>query len=412
MTTTTPTGAAFGSSWANRDARAREGLHLRAPLTLCDVTLREGEQAAEVAFTRDDKRAIASALLDVGVPVVQVGYPDPDTVDVVASLRRDAPDARLATLVVGWSDTAPDGMRQVRDAGADVCSVLLRAADGHIANLGWDRSRVLDRAAELVAFGRDLGFADVMIAPSFATAADLDFLLAIYRAALDAGATVISLADSMGIASPAGIRLLIRELVAVAGDAGVRVHTHDDYGLALANALAAVECGANWVDVSVLGLGERAGNCALEEIAVAAEGLYGIETGVRLSGLSDLCALVATRTGVDIPPMKAIVGENGFTNKLEIHVKAAAADPSLMEPYDPVLVGNRRRIRIGRGSGPTGVRIKAAELGVTVDDDRIDEVVAAVNEWAARTKRSLTDDELRRVLAGEPPADEHQAADR
>jgi isopropylmalate/homocitrate/citramalate synthase len=224
--------------------------------------------------------------------------------------------------------------------------------------------------------------------------ADPDYLMLMYRTALCAGASVLSLSDSMGTAKPAAVRLIVERMRALSDTAGIRLHMHDDYGLALANTLAGIEAGADWVEASVNGLGERAGNAALEEVVVALEGLYGIDTGIRTEGLFDLCALVERISGVPIPPMKPVTGANTFTNKLEIHVKAAAADRSLMEPYDPALVGNRRMLKLGRGTGPTGVRLKAAELGIALRDEDVDRLVDLVNRRAVETKRSVTDDEF------------------
>lgn len=387
----------FGSSPYNFVGKAQAREHIRLPLRLIDVTLREGQQAAEVAFGPADEIEFARALLAAGVRYVQVGYAGADD----ASIRRihaACPDLHLAALVVGWKDDALDAMRSARDAGADVCSVLFRSADSHLAAIGYTRDSARARVRELVEGARRLGYPTVIYGSSFATQADLNFLRELYRAAIEAGAHVISLADSLGTAKPEAIRFLVEEMREVAGDAGIRLHMHNDYGLALANTLAGIEAGADWVEVTVNGLGERSGNCCLEELVLALGGLYGVETGVDPRRLSSLSQLVARLTGAEIPPMKPVVGANAFANKLEIHVQAVAKNPGLMEPYDPSLVGNRRSIRIGRGTGPTGVRLRAAELGLEVREADIPRVVAAVNERAIKLKRSLTDEEFRGVM--------------
>jgi isopropylmalate/homocitrate/citramalate synthase len=174
---------------------------------------------------------------------------------------------------------------------------------------------------------------------------------------------------------------------------------HNDYGLALANTLAGIEAGADWVEATVSGLGERAGNCALEEVVIALEALYDIRLGIRTEGLFELGKLVEKMTGSPIHPMKPVTGENTFANKLEIHVRAAASDRSLMEPYDPGLVGNRRTIKLGRGTGPTGVRLKAAELGLPLEDARVDELVDLVNRRALEAKRAVSDLEFAEMVA-------------
>lgn len=388
---------ALGSSPYNFTPEARARERLRLPLHIIDVTLREGQQAAEVAFGPADEIEFARALEATGVSYMQVGYAGADDASI-KRIREASPAMHLTALVVGWKDDALRAMATARDAGADVCSILFRSTDAHLAALGLTRETARTRVQDLVAKARRLGYEEVFYGPSFATQADIDYLLTMYRAALDSGADVISLADSLGTARPDAIRYMVARMREVAPDAGIRLHMHDDYGLALANTLAGVEAGANWIEVTVNGLGERAGNCCLEELAVALEGLYGVETGVELGNLYALSHLVARLTGTEIPPMKPVVGANTFANKLEIHLQAVATNPGLMEPFDPALVGNRRSIKLGRGTGPTGVRLRAKELGLVIAEEQVPAVVAAVNDRALVNKRSLTDQEFEELV--------------
>jgi isopropylmalate/homocitrate/citramalate synthase len=371
---------------------------IRPRLTVTDCTLREGQQAAEVAFSPDDEVEFVRALSALGVPVVQVGYAGDDDASV-RRIRQACPTQSLASLLVGWKPDASDALASTREAGADVCSVLFRSTDAHLDKLGYTRTGAVDRVQELVALGRAAGFREVAFGPSFSTLADQDFLFQLYAAALEAGATVISLADSTGTAKPSVVRYLVERMRALSDTAGVRVHMHNDLGLAMANTLAGVEAGADWIEVTVNGLGERAGNCPLEEFVVAIEALYGIRLPIRSEGLYELSRLVARLTNVGIPPMKPVVGADVFANKLEIHIVAAEADPTLMEPFDPVLAGNRRTIRLGRGTGPTGVRMKATELGLDLPDHSVPAVVAAVNDWAVAHKRGVPDDVFAELVA-------------
>jgi isopropylmalate/homocitrate/citramalate synthase len=389
----TGTRNAFASSPFNFRPEVAGDERMREPITITDVTLREGQQAAEVAFSLDETVELAVALSEAGVPVVQVGYAGADD-EAVAAVRAACPTLRIAVLVVGWADNANAAIASARAAGADVCSVLFRSTDPHLANLGFDRAAALERVERVVSAAAGAGFSDVAFAPSFSTLAELDFLLTMHGHALDAGATLISLADSTGIAKPGAIRFIVEEMRKVAGEAGVRVHMHNDYGLAVANTLAALEAGADWVEATVNGLGERAGNCPLEELVLCLLGLYDRDVGIDPAKLGFLSALVERLTGAPVPPMKPVVGANCFANKLEIHVRAAQSDPTLMEPFDPSLIGRTRTIVLGRGTGPTGVRLKAAELGVSVDDARVEELVSWVNHRAVATKRSVEDAEF------------------
>jgi isopropylmalate/homocitrate/citramalate synthase len=384
----------YGCPPANRDPDVTANERLRLPVTVTDVTLREGQQAAEVAFSPAEEVELAAALADAGVPVVQVGYAGADDASV-RRVRAACRDLRLAVLVVGWKDDARAAIHSAREAGADVCSILFRAAD-----LGVTPDDARRRIEELVSYARECDYPCVMFGPSFATLAPREQLLSFYRVAIEAGADVISVADSLGMAKPATVRALVSSMRALDAAVGVRVHTHNDCGLALACTLAGVEAGANWVDATVNGLGERAGNCALEEFVLALDGLYGVDLGIAPEKLQGLSSLVERLTGVAIPPMKPVVGRNCFANKLEIHVKAAASDPRLMEPYDPSVVGTRRTIVLGRGTGQTGVRIKLAELGLDLPDALVDEAVQQVNHRAVATKRAVLDREFVELITG------------
>lgn len=375
----------------NFDAEVTRNERIRPTLTITDCTLREGQQAAEVAFSPDDEVAFVRALADLGVPVVQVGYAGDDDASV-RRIRQACPELSLASLLVGWKRDAHDALHSTREAGADVCSILFRSTDAHLDKLGYTRTTAIDRVQELVALARAAGFREVAFGPSFSTLADQEYLSQMHRAALEAGATVISLADSTGTAKPSVVRYLVERMRSLSDTAGVRVHMHNDLGLAMANTLAGIEAGADWIEVTVNGLGERAGNCPLEELVVALEALYGIRLPIRSEGLYELSHLVSRLTNVDIPPMKPVVGADVFANKLEIHVIAAQADPTLMEPFDPALAGNRRTIRLGRGTGPTGVRMKAVELRLELPDASVPAVVAAVNAWSVTHKRGVPDD--------------------
>lgn len=368
-------------------------------LRLVDVTLREGQQTAEVAFSTDEEVTIARGLARVGVPVIQTGYAGDDD-DSLAQIRAAVPGStQLSVLLVGWQDEAVAKQQSAFDHGADVCVILFRSTDKHIANLGFTRSEAIARITDLASRARRAGWKEILFAPSYATRADQEFLFEMYRAVIDAGATVIGYSDSLGEATPARTAEIVGQMRETG--AAVRVHMHNDYGLALANSIAGVQAGATWVDVSVNGLGERAGNCATDEAAVALERLYGYRTGVALDGLYELSRLVAGLSGVTVPPMKPLVGDNCFTNKLDIHVKAALSDPSLMEPFPPELVGNHRRIDLGRRSGPVATGYKArSALGIELTDDEAGAVAALVNVEAARRK-GLVDDETLRELIGQ-----------
>ena len=272
-----------------------------------------------------------------------------------AAVRRiRAAFVSLASLLVGWQPDALDALHSCREAGADICSVLFRSTDAHLDKLSYTRSTAIDRVQQLVAEAVAAGFSDVAFGPSFSTLAEPDFLQAVpcrprRRGHGDFPVRLDRHRQARGLLS-----YYVERMRGLSATAGVGLHMHNDRGLAMANTLEGVEAGADWVEVTVNGLGERAGDCPLEEFVVGLEALYGIRLPIRSEGLYGLCTLVARLTQVPIPPMKPIVGSDAFSDKLEIHVQAAAKDPTLMEPFDPVLVGNRRTIRLGRGTGRPG----------------------------------------------------------
>lgn len=362
---------------------------LPVDLKLVDVTLREGQQVAEVAFTRGNELEIANALAAVGVRVIQTGYAGADDASLKA-IREALPDLHLSVLLVGWEKDAFDKQDSALDNGADVCVILFRSTDKHLANLGFSRKEAIARAAALAARAARAGWKEILFAPSYATRADRDFLFEMYRAVIDAGTTVLGFSDSLGDATPE----LISETVIGMRELGaeVRVHMHNDHGLALANSIAGVRAGATWVDVTVNGLGERAGNCSLDEAALALNRLYGYETGVDLAQMYDLSRLIARLSGTRVPPMKPVVGDNCFSNKLDIHVRAALSDPSLMEPFPPELVGNHRKIELGRRSGPVAVTYRAKQIGVELGEEEAVLVAAEVNRLAAEVVKGTIDD--------------------
>jgi 2-isopropylmalate synthase len=252
----------------------------------------------------------------------------------------------------------------------------------------------LARIREAVTRSKEL-VPTVSFDPSFVTMAEPAFLAEVYGTAAEAGADHFGIADSTGIATPERIGELVTLVRKATGDRPVGVHCHDDFGLALANTLAGIFAGAVLADASVLGLGERAGNCCIEELALTLDLLYEIETGVLLDRMTALAEYVSEVARVPIPPAKAVVGADVFSQKLDMHVALSQSDPSLLEPYSPAVVGNRRRLRLGIGTGPIAARAKLAELGLpAVGAAAAERLAAWVNALALAQKRAVSDQEF------------------
>jgi isopropylmalate/homocitrate/citramalate synthase len=374
-------------------------------VTIEDITLREGQQAAEIAFSRAAELELVGLLDRLGVADIQIGFAGRDT-----GLLREIVDmdvqSGLAMILIGFADDWQAVVDEVAELGVSELQVLFRSADRQMSAMGLTRDDVSDGVATRIAYAKGK-FARVTFTPSFGTSADPTFLLQLYRIAAAEGADRVSVIDTLGISSPESFRALVERTREAVGDSiGIDVHCHDDLGLAVANSIAGVRGGADRIDASVNGYGERAGNCPLEEVALGLKLLYGIDAGIDLARLVDTSRSVAELARVSVPGMKAVVGHDAFSQKLDIHLKLAEHDSSLMEPYDPSLVGNSRQLRLGVGTGPYGVLTKLAELGEPPVEMPVARAVAeAINDFARTTDAAVGDEAFRELLhQARPPA--------
>jgi len=238
-----------------------------------------------------------------------------------------------------------------------------------------------------------------VFSPTDSTRARPGLLSDLYQAVAASGAEAVYVCDTVGVASPSGIRDLVSGAVDAAG-VPVAVHCHNDLGLALANALAACEAGADRVDTCVNGLGERCGNPSLDEVAVAVELLLGGSTGVDLGALTAIAAEFAHLTGQPLPGTKAVVGPCAFAQKMDIHVEASVRDERTYVPFAPSLVGARIRYAVGKRSGPATLRRVLDGVGYNVgalEPSQLRQAVAEANNLADQLKRALTAEEVTRI---------------
>ena len=356
---------------------------------LRDVTLREGEQASAVAFSVEDKVEIARLLDEAGFPQIEVGYGAED-LEAITGMKRAGVRAKLVVLVPAFQANWQQAIDTSVEAGVEVILILFRSSNRQLEMLGIDREEALRQAGNAVAYAVARGVPQVAINTSFAPLADPTFLKQMYKAGYEAGASLFGISDSTGVATPETVAYLVRLARGVA-DMPVSIHAHNDFGLAVANSIAGLRAGATIADVSVLGLGERAGNAPAEELSVALEGLYGVDTGVRLEKLQGLAQAVSRIARVPISSNKAVAGADVFAQKLELHVQVTSRDPNLHEPFAPDLVGHRRVLKLGSGSGPVAIRAKLSELGLEVPGEKIEELVTWVNTEALAIKQAIPD---------------------
>jgi homocitrate synthase NifV len=363
-------------------------------IALNDTSLRDGEQTPGVAFTLAEKIAIAEAIAAAGVAELEAGAPAMDGEEVEA-LRAIA-GLELGVRVMAWCRMTRADVVAARRAGVGAVNLSIPASDRLLsAKLGVTREEALERVRELVPFALDAGF-EVAVGAEDASRADVDHLLRLADAAAEAGAFRLRLADTVGALDPFTSHALVAR-VAGASDLAIEFHGHDDYGLATANSLAAARAGATHLSVTVGGLGERAGNAPLEEVAAALECLHGVATGVDLTQLSELAAMVARAARRCVPAGKAIVGDDVFSHESGVHVAGLLADPESYRGPDPALFGRRHRFVVGKHSGAKALAHALGESGIGLSAETAPLLVARVRRRATQSKSAISNDELARL---------------
>jgi len=360
-----------------------------------DTTLRDGEQTVGVVLDAEQKLEIARALDELGVERIEAGFPRVSEEDRRAiELVRDA---GLRAEVWGFSRAVQADVEALVELGLRASVVESPISDLKLDALGVSREEMLERIRRAVAFAVERGVTVAYFGVD-GSRADPGFFDFAYDAAVEAGAREVVVVDTLGVAAPEAVAELVgrtRERLGVP----VHFHGHDDFGVATAAAVAAVRAGATWIHGTINGMGERAGNADLAEVALALRGLYGIETRLRLERVREVSARVRALAGYELEPWKPLVGENLFTRESGA-VASQFHDPPAIEPYSSALVGTERRIVLGKKSGLDSIRIKLAELGIDVPEDAQARLLEQVKELGARERRLVTDDEFRKLAAG------------
>jgi 2-isopropylmalate synthase len=376
-----------------------------------DTTLRDGEQSPGCSMTTQEKLTMAHALEELGVDVIEAGFAMASEGDfaAIATITQAIRKPRIASLARARKEDIEMAGRALQFADRARIHVFLASSDLHLEfKLKIGRQQALDLAAESVRLARSL-CDDVEFSPEDATRSDRDFLVEMVRVAVQAGATTINMPDTVGYSVPDEYGRMFAEVRARVpaideNNVILSSHCHDDLGLAVANSLAAIENGARQVECTINGIGERAGNAALEEIAAALYvrgDRYGVNTGIQLAKLYPTSQVLGQIITFKPSPNKAVVGDNAFAHESGIHQHGMLANPLCYEIMTPALVGvSKTHLVLGKHSGRAALRHRLEQLGFTLDRDELQHVYYRFVALADR-KKNIYDQDLVGLLPDE-----------
>jgi isopropylmalate/homocitrate/citramalate synthase len=358
-----------------------------------DTTLRDGEQTVGVVLDPQQKLEIARGLADAGIERIEAGFPRVSQDDWEAV--RLIVEADLAAEIWGFSRAVRADVEALVELGVQASVIESPISDLKLGALGVSREEMLKRIREAVSYAAESGITVAYFGVD-STRADPDFFDEAYRAGVEAGAAEVVVVDTIGVATPEAVH----ELVGRAAQLGVPVHFHghNDFGLATANAIAAIRAGARWIHGTINGMGERAGNASIGEVALALRALWGVETKLDLGRVRELGERVRELAGYELEPWKPLVGENLFRRESGA-VASQFHDPPSIEPYSSELVGAERSIVLGKKSGIDSIRIKCEELGLDLSEEAQRKLLESVKRRGAEKRGLVTDDELRELAS-------------
>ncbi|HEV2118470.1 MAG TPA: hypothetical protein VGR48_20700 [Terriglobales bacterium] len=367
----------------------------KPPIRFYDTTLRDGEQTVGVVLSPQQKLEIARKLDELGVSRIEAGFPRVSADD--AEAIRLMSHANLKAELWGFSRAVKADLEELVRLGVGATIIEAPTSDIKLKAYGISRDEVLRRVREAISFAKQSGITVAFFAVD-GTRTGLEFLKQVYLAALEAGAAELVVVDTIGACGPEAAEFLTHEVCRWAGS-GVPVHWHghNDFGLGTASAIAAVRGGATWVQGTINGMGERAGNADICEIALALRCLYDVPVAMDLTKVREVSEAVCRAAGYELEAWKPLVGENLFTRESGA-VASQFHIPEAIEPYSAALVGAERRIVLGKKSGLDSIDLKARELGLDIPTDARPAILAEVKKRAIAKRGLLTDTEFRQIV--------------
>jgi len=360
-------------------------------IKIVDTTLRDGEQTAGVVFSKTEKIQIAKMLDELGVHQIEAGIPvmGGDEEEAIKAIVK----AGLKASIMGWNRAVIGDIEASLRCGVDAVAISISTSDIHIKyKLRKTREWVLENMVKACEYAKKEGVY-VSVNAEDASRTDIDFLLQFARLAKEAGADRLRFCDTVGILEPFSTYEIVKRIIDEVG-IPVEMHTHNDFGMATANTLAGIRAGAKYVGVTVNGLGERAGNAALEEVVMALKYIYNLDLGIKTFKLKEICEYVAKASARELPVNKAIVGKNIFAHESGIHADGVLKYPKTYEVFSPEEVGGERQIIIGKHSGTHALIRKFLEYGIQLTEEEANELLKSVRALAVELKRPLFDKEL------------------
>lgn len=361
-----------------------------------DTTLRDGEQTPGVALRPEEKLIIAMKLEDLGVDSIEAGYPSVSEGEFksVKMIGKEITESE----VIALSRSNKADIDKVIDADLKAIHLFIATSDIHMKyKLRMSRSQVIETAVNAVEYAKSHGLT-VEFSAEDATRSDLNFLIQVFQSVVDAGADRLDIADTVGVMWPSRMMNLVKTIKSrVRGNYLLSVHCHDDFGMAVANSVAAIEAGADQAHGTVNGVGERAGNAALEEVASAVKFLLGYDTRIRFNKIKDVSDTVSRFFKIPVPPNKAIVGINAFSHESGIHVHGILSNPQTYEPIDPTMVGMSRRIVLGKHSGRHSVEYALKMMGIEPSSELVARILQRIKELGD-SGNSLTWEDFKRIV--------------
>jgi 2-isopropylmalate synthase len=369
----------------------KKTMDLPETVRILDTTLRDGEQTPGVAITVDEKIRIAKKLDKLGVDTMEVGFPASSPGEMRAA--REILKLGLNSQICGLARVLRADLDAAIDCGVDYIHTFIGTSPLHREyKLKMGKEDILNKSVEAIEYIKDHGITAEFSAED-ATRTEFDYLKEIYSAVEDAGVDYINVPDTVGVMVPTSMNYIILELKKIL-NVPISVHCHDDFGMAVANSLSAVEAGASQIHATINGLGERAGNASLEEVVMALATQYNIKTNIKTQLLVDTSEFVSRITGIKMPPNKAIVGDNAFAHEAGIHVHGVLQKAETYEPITPEMVGHTRRIVLGKHTGANAIKAKLEEYGIELDDVQFSKVFDQIKKLGDKGK-CVTDADLK-----------------